>query len=110
MIVHDFELVSAQTDLDYFQFKLIANERGVVFLPGTTEHRDAGRPNIRYADNYAGNALAAMVTPGLIEFRFHRAFSDERAKSIALQIIEHPELRFASDFKVTYQDRVLIDT
>ena len=69
MQIHDFELVSALTEQDSFQFKLIANEHGVVFLPRTTEHRDATRPNIKYADEYAGNALAAMVTPGAIEFR-----------------------------------------
>lgn len=110
MQVHDFDLVSAQIESDYFQFKLIANEFGVVFLPRTSEHRDAGRPNIKYTDNYAGNALAAMVTPGLIEFRFHKDFSDDRVQSLAEQIVRHPDLQFAADFKVTYQNRTLVHT
>ena len=101
MIVYDFDLVSAQTELEYYQFKLVANEHGVVFLPRTTEHCDAGRPNIKYADNYAGNALAAMVTPGLIKLRFHKAFSDDCVHSIAEQILSHPDLEFSGGFKVT---------
>ncbi|MCR9211538.1 MAG: hypothetical protein NXI28_25215 [bacterium] len=109
MNIYDFDLISAQAESEYYQFKLIANEHGVVFFPHTTEHRDAGRPNIKYADNYAGNALAAMVTPGLIEFRFHKAFSDDRVRSIARQILSHPLLEFANGFKVTYQNRTLID-
>ena len=108
MVIYDFDLVSAQTELEHFQFKLVANEHGVVFLPRTTEHRDAGRPNIKYADNYAGNALAAMVTPGLVEFRFHKAFSDNRVHSIAQEMISHPDLQFLAAFKFTYQNRTII--
>lgn len=109
MVIHDFDLVSAQLELDYYQFKLIANEHGVVFFPLTTEHRDAGRPNIKYVDNYGGNALAAIVTPRLIEFRFHKAFSDDRVHSIAQEILGHPDLDFTVGFKVTYQNRTIVE-
>jgi hypothetical protein len=108
MQVFDFEAVCELTKSEYYLFKLIANEHGVVFLPRTTEHRDAGRPNIRYADNYLGNALAAIVKPGAIEFRFHQDFSESRVKSIAEQIVTDPQLGFAAGFRVTYQNRTLI--
>lgn len=107
MRIYNFEAISALMACEYFQFKLIANEHGVVFIPRTTEHRDATRPNIKYADNYEGSALAAMVMPGVIEFRFHQHFSDKRVASIAGQIIRHPKLSFFSEFRVTYQNREL---
>ena len=88
--------------------KLIANENGVVFFPHTTEHHDAGRPDIKHADNNAGNALAAVVWPPAIEFRFHLEFNDERVKLIAMQMWYHSELQFAASFKVTYQQRRII--
>ena len=108
MTIYDFKLVSSLIESEHYLFKLIANEFGVVFLLHTTEHRDAGRANIKYADNYAGNALAAMVKPGVIEFRYHKEFSDDRAKAVARSIIDHPTLSFALNFTVTYQNRTLI--
>ena len=108
MQVYDFELVAPDLESDYFQFKLVANEQGVIFHPCSIEHRDVGRPGIKYADNYAGNALAAMVNSGVIEFRFHQGFSDARVREIAVQIVEHPKLGALADFTVKYQNRTLI--
>jgi len=68
MQVYDFELVAPDWESDYFQFKLVANEQGVIIYVCSMEHRDAGRLGIKYADSYAGNSLAAMVNSGVIEF------------------------------------------
>lgn len=92
----------------HYQFKAIVNESGAIVFPVTTEHRDAGQTNIRYADNYEGNALAAMIKPGLVEFRYHQQFTDERVRKIAAEFLSHPALAFASTFSVTYQNRVII--
>ena len=91
-----------------YLFKLIANENAVLLFPHTTEHRDLKRPGLSYEDDSAGNALAAMVKPGRIEFRFHRHFSDERVRNIARRMLACPELAFAATFEVTYQGRTLI--
>jgi hypothetical protein len=91
-----------------FLFKLIANERGVAFFPHTTEHCTAKHPGLSYEDDSAGNALAAVVKPGRIEFRSHKGFSEERVRRIAAAIINHPEIEFASNFAVTYQGRSVI--
>ena len=93
---------------DHYLFKVIANESGAIFFPYTIEHRDAGQSGIRYADNYAGNALAAMIKPGRVEFRYHKQFSDERVRKIASELLSVPALTFAANFAVTYQNRFLI--
>lgn len=92
----------------HYQFKAIVNESVAIVFPATTEHRDAGQANIRYADNYEGNALAAMIKSGLVEFRYHQQFTDERVRKIAAEFLSHPSLAFASTFGVTYQNRVII--
>ena len=109
MQIHDLNLVLPLIESEYYVFKLIANDTGVVFLPHTAEHRDSGKSGIHYADNYAGNALAAMVKPGFIEFRFHQGYSDARVQKIAANILAHPDLSFAAGFQVTYQGRILIE-
>ena len=102
------ESVVRLTDEEHYLFKAIANETGAIFFPSSTEHRDAGQFGIRYADNYEGNALAAVIKPGRIEFRFHKQFSDERVRQIAAEVLSDPLLDFANTFTVTYQNRILI--
>lgn len=107
MIVHGFESIAPMLEQDGYLFKMIANDSGVVLFPHATEHRDATRSGIKYADDSRGNALAAMVKPGRIEFRFHRQFSDDRVRQLAARIVALPELAFARLFVVTYQGRAL---
>ena len=60
-----------------FDGKMVINEHGAVFGPVSTQHRDLKAGGISYADDYKGNALAAMLAPGKIEVRYHKAFTDE---------------------------------
>lgn len=108
MIVYGFELIAPMLEDDGYLFKLLANEAGVVLFPHTSEHRDSGRLGIKYADDSKGNALAAMVKPGRIEFRLHREFSDERVRQLAERILLLPEMQFGIGATVTYQARTLI--
>jgi hypothetical protein len=105
MVVYGFDSVASMLEQECYSFKLIANDVGVVLFPHTTEHRDATQPGIKYAEDSVGNALAAMVKPGVIEFRFHRQFSDDRVQQLAKRILDLPELEFARSFIVTYQAR-----
>ena len=107
MIVYGFDSISPMIEQDGYLFKMLANDNGVVFFPHTTEHRDATQPGIKYADDSLGNALAAMVKPGRIEFRFHRQFTDERVKQLVERILSLSELEFARAFVFTYQARTL---
>ncbi len=108
MIVYGFDSIAPMLDNEGYLFKLLANDTGVVLFPHTTEHRDATQSGIKYADDSRGNALAAMIKPGRIEFRFHRGFSDDRVKQLAERILALPELQFASGATVTYQARTPI--
>ena len=108
MIVHDFDSISSLLEHEGYLFKMLANNSGVVLFPHTAEHRDSGRLGIKYEDDSKGNALAAMVKHGRIEFRYHRQFSDECVKQIAQRILALPEFDFAKSFVVTYQSRILI--
>lgn len=107
MIVYGFDSIAPLLEQDGYLFKMLANDSGVVLFPHTTEHRDATQPGIKYSDDSRGNALAAMVKPGRIEFRFHQQFTDERVKTIAERMLTLPELNFARSFIVTYQARTL---
>lgn len=107
MVVHGYDAVASLLEQDGYLLKLLANEHGVVLFPHSIQHRDAGMLGIRYADGSAGNALAAMVKPGRIEFRFHKQFSDERVRQLADRIKQLPEMQFAADAFVTYQGRTL---
>lgn len=107
MKVFGFESIQPLLDQDGFLFKIVANEVGAILFPHTTEHREMQQPGICYADVSHGNALAAMVVPGRIEFRFHRDFSDERVHRLIKTLLAQPEFSFASTFEVSYQGRVL---
>ena len=107
MIVYGFDSIAPMLEQDGYLFKMLANDTGVVFFPHTSEHRDATQLGIKYADDSLGNALAAMVKPGHIEFRFHRQFTDERVKQLIEHILLSPELAFARTFVFTYQARAL---
>jgi len=108
MIVHGFDRIASMLEEDGFLFKLIANETGVVLFPHSFEHRDSTHPGIKYVDDSRGNALAAMVKPGRIEFRFHREFSDERVKQLVERMLVLPELQLLRGATVTYQTRILV--
>lgn len=110
MKIYGFETIEPMLKDDGYLFKLIANDYGVVLFPHNVEHRDATQPNIKYADDSLGNALAAMVKPGRIEFRYHNQFTDERVRLLVKRLLTLRELAFASNFTVTYQSRDVTPT
>lgn len=107
MVVYGIDSIAPMLKQNGYVFKMIANDSGVVVFPHTTEHRDATHAGIKYADDSRGNALAAMVKPGRIEFRFHQQFTDERVKHLVMRLLALPEMEFARSFIVTYQGRIL---
>jgi hypothetical protein len=108
MQVYGVDSVRSELESGGYVVKLVANDRTAVVFPRTSEHRDIKMSGLTYGDDSKGNALAAMLSPGRLEFRHHRAFSDERVKRIAEAILEHPDMAFARGSRVTYQGRVLI--
>ncbi len=89
----------------HYEFKVVLNEQGAIFLPVSEQHRDATAEGIAYRDNYQGNAVAAIVRPGLIEIRYHAAFDDARVRQIVGALLAEPQLAVMKGARVTYQGR-----
>ena len=107
MQVFGLDSICSEIQSGGYEVKLLANDQAIVFFSRTSEHRDMKVHGLDYEDDSKGNALAAMMSPGRIEFRFHRAFSDARVRQIGMEIVKHPDMAFARDFKITYQGRAL---
>jgi hypothetical protein len=107
MQVYGLDSIRSEIQSDGYVVKLLADERNALFFPRTSEHRDMKVHGLDYEDDSKGNALAAMMSPGRIEFRFHRAYSDARVRQIGREIMKHPDLGFAREFQITYQGRNL---
>ncbi len=60
---------------------------------------------ISYEDNYRGNAMAAMLKPGAIEVRYHRAYSDGDVARIIRTLFEATALSSIRGASVAYQGR-----
>jgi hypothetical protein len=87
--------------------KCVLNSSAAVFFPGTIQHRDVKQEGVSYEDDYRGNAMAATITPGMIDVRFHRDYPDEMVKSIFKRLLVLAEMEWARGFTVRYQGRVL---
>jgi hypothetical protein len=90
-----------------FSAKMVFNANGAITFPVSEAHRDQKAAGISYADDYAGNALAAVLARGKIEVRYHRDFTDSQVAAIIVALCSQPELSFMRDWRVTYQGRVL---
>jgi hypothetical protein len=87
--------------------KMVFNGSGAIFFPAKREHREMTAPGIRYADNYKGNAMAAMVSAGKVEIRYHKAFKDDEVAEILRRLLEKPELGGTRGWEFTYQGRTV---
>jgi hypothetical protein len=88
--------------------KCILTDRVAVFFPGSIQHRDVKRDGASYEDDYKGNAMAATITPGRMDIRFHERYSDEAVQRIAASVLGCQEMEWASGFSIIYQGRTLI--
>jgi hypothetical protein len=87
--------------------KMVFNANGAIFFPDSEQHRDQKANGISYEDDYAGNALAALLSTGAVEVRFHRNFTDVRVLSLLQSLAMHPELSVLREWRITYQGRDL---
>jgi hypothetical protein len=85
--------------------KFILNDSGILFFPATQQHRDTKSHGLSYEDDYRGNAVAGMVMADRVEIRFHKAFSDDRIRTIWRRLLSSPELASARFGQLYYQGR-----
>jgi hypothetical protein len=107
MLLVGLEHLFALVEGTAFEGKVVINERGAVFGPVFTQHRDLKAQGISYADDYKGNALAAMLAPGKIEVRFHKDLTDEEVARLIRALSSEPRLSFLRQWRATYQGRRL---
>lgn len=88
-----------------FTGKLVFNAAGAIFFPVTKQHREMSAQGIFYQDDYKGNALAAMLAPGRIEVRYHKAFPDADVARLLTALQSQPALAPLATWSRTYQGR-----
>ena len=107
MHLQGIDYIQEEAAKPYFSAKMVFNAKGAIFFSVRSQHQDMTGPEIRYRDNYQGNAMAAMLAPGKIEIRFHQGYSDRQAAQIIQSLKQQPELSFMADWEVLYQGRKL---
>ncbi|MEM7697411.1 MAG: hypothetical protein AAF236_03295 [Verrucomicrobiota bacterium] len=108
MTAYGLETVSEEFTRNGYFVKCIVNSTAAVFFPGSIQHRDVKREGVSYEDDYRGNAMAATITPGVIDVRFHEAYPDESVRTIFGRLLELESMAWASGFMVRYQGRPLL--
>ena len=108
MVLSGVELMISLVEGDYFSAKMVFNDKGAIFFPDSRQHSHQKAAGISYEDNYKGNALAAMLSPGKIEIRYHEQFTDHRVATVMASLMEEPQLSFMKGWQVTYQGRTLL--
>jgi hypothetical protein len=88
--------------------KMVFNERGAIVFPISRQHCEMKVEGISYEDNYAGNALAAMLRRDAIEIRFHQAFDDKSVTRIITALLGSPSFSCLTHPCVTYQGRTIV--
>lgn len=105
MLILGLNHLTALNDRRVLSLKMVFNTNGAIIFSTTRQHRDMKAENISYEDDYKGNALAAMLSPGLIEIRFHKSYSDADVARLVSTLIARPELALMSIWNATYQGR-----
>lgn len=101
------ESIAVAISAEGYFVKCILNSTTAVFFPGSIQHRDIKREGVSYEDDYRGNALAATITRGMIDVRFHKDYADALVKALFDQLLALPGMKWAQGFTVRYQGRVL---
>lgn len=87
--------------------KMVFNDQGAVIASDKLQHRDMGATGITYEQEGKGNALAAILKPGLIEVRFDPRFSDDRVAGMVRKLLACPELVVMKGWRLTCRNKPL---
>ncbi len=103
------ESIAQEISTEGFFVKCIVNSSTAIFFPGTIQHRDIKRDGVSYEDDYNGNAMAATITNGQIDIRFHKNYPDDSVEFIFKALLELPDMNWAKGFSIRYQGRAIIN-
>ena len=103
MTVYGLDYFRRIREQTHFTAKLVLNRHAAYFFPVTQEHRDAKADGLSYEDDYKGNALAAMVSPGQIEIRYHDRFSPEQVAECLKSLAGAEGLEQLASWRATYR-------
>lgn len=101
------EYLQRAAQAESFSAKMVFNDQGAFVFSAKSQHREMKAPGISYDHDGRGNALAAMLMPGVIEVRFDARFNDDRVVGIMRKLLASPDLAVMKGWKVTYQGRRL---
>lgn len=107
MEIYDWISLKEVLATPHYQFKAIFNARGIIFYAGGRQHKETQAEGICYDDGLAGNALAAVISPGQIDIRKHPRFAAELVKRILEELLQDDRLEALRGFAVTYQGKVI---
>jgi hypothetical protein len=107
MTVSGMESISQAIQQPGYFVKCILADSAATFFPGTIQHRDIKRHGLSYEDDYRGNAMAATITPGRMDIRFHPAYPEEKVRTICRRLVQSPGMEWLGSFAVSYQGRTL---
>jgi len=99
------DLLKSQLVQGGFCAKKFCNQQVAIFLPVDQQHRERKTDGISYEDDYAGDGLAATLSPGRVEIRFQRDFNEARLATIMRTVLADPALSPMRDWQVLYQGR-----
>ena len=105
MLLKGVEFLQELVEQGGFSAKMILNAEVAIIFPTTQQHREQKAEGVSYEDNYRGNALTAMLSPGKAEIRHHESFSDQQVGAIIRSLLACPELSFIRQWRFTYQGR-----
>ena len=108
MNVLGISTIAEESTREGYFVKCIITKTVALFFPGTIQHRDMKQGGASYEDDYRGNAMAATITPGRIDVRFHEAYTDHTVEDIFRTLLRMPEMGWATTFSVRYQGRHLL--
>jgi hypothetical protein len=107
MTVSGADLLANLVSQGRFSAKMVFNQNGALIFPAAEEHRHHKIAGISYEDNYEGNALAALLSPGKIDVRFHAKFTASQVSAIVLALLIEPELSLMRGWTPRYQGRTI---
>jgi hypothetical protein len=100
--------LAAQVAKTGYRLKAVVNSRGIVVGPMSLQHTELRAPGVAFLGDTTGDAVAAVIYNGRIEFRAHPAVDGDAASdSLHRVLAAHPALAPLRGFEIVYGGKKL---